>query len=235
MEALWIIVGIVYIIYMLVKEKEISLKTIGYGVIVIVLMFFCGWLYHIAEISRNIFLQICSILLCLLPIAAIFILSFIHSKKGSTTTQFVKGNIEQDFIKNGYHIKSEDIELLYQDPTSPLNHGKTSVLLCYNWICKQRSQQLENLSEEELSNNLGISINLLPLEHDIPTGEAVLKRRLICVRHILKARGLNYRAFSDSLNDRYWNLILSNKDYLQCVEDYIKNYSDEHNSQTPLH
>lgn len=141
---------------------------------------------------------------------------------------------EEKFSRDGYsHIDRDVIEELIDDPSSPLNSGhyKRSVPLsvCYKWMCRERTWQIDKLQDEEVSNQLGVPLNIIPIDKKLTPGEAYLRRTLLARNYLLLKKGLKYQAVTDTLQMRYRAKYLNESDeYYTFFNNFVDEYINKH-------
>jgi len=245
-ELLWIVIGIVYIIYKLQNEDHIFSKE---TIIPLLLIFsFIVIPQLIVEVlcdEDNIeFAKSIATLITCLPFLGVliyginFTLSSKHNKSNDLSKSVGKSHSEKrtelidEFEQHGYHIADDLISRLLSDPLSPINHGnhkEISLFECYNWLCKERTWEIEKLKGDELSTELGVPLEVIPVRKDLPIGEAYLCRSLLAKNYILMKDGLKYRAYSDTLQMRYSSSYLNKEnEYYKTFNNFVDNYISEH-------
>lgn len=226
---IWVVIGIVYIIYQGIKEKPRT--TIA--IFKIIGLFIC--LFVLPAILVNLVIEmggftswILSVLVALIPfvslaVGAIYIINKIDDvnakrfspdgieKKCAETTQLFK--------QSGYFVSASMVNRLVLDYTSPLYNSekiKVSMHECYKWLCVNREMELEYKTDDELGKIIGVALDTIPLNDSKDLGAAVLQRRVLAIKYILERDGLT---ITEHNSRRHWMNDVS--DYPQKFVQYV--------------
>lgn len=237
MAFFWIIAGVVYVLYKLHKEEKIFTKTalILLGVVFV-------WILVTGLIPYYIWGEtvatIVSAITFGLPMLCIAICGIVFSipkePKAKTINlgsepQIIAENLKKEFQNNGYNIKDEHIRYIIQHPISPIKHQNATVKWCYDWLCEQKTIEIDRLSREQLEALLGVSLKDMPLDKSLPTGEASLKRTLTAKQYILKKDGLLYRTLGGgTYTSSLYSLYLNDEKYYLDFKKNIEDRFGEH-------
>lgn len=202
MEIFWIVIGIIYIVYRLVKDKDLKLKTVLIAILTITLSAICGFIYDKTEESQSIAINILGIMLCFIPILVPFLALLYDSKQKDISSQNRKEVIKQSFESKGYHIQDDDINDLLYNPISPLNSKESfTINECYRWLCGQRSIQIDNMSSKQISEMINFPYEEIPLNNEISAKKAILERLNLTKDFILRKQGLRYLYLNKFVDD----------------------------------
>lgn len=141
--------------------------------------------------------------------------------------------IEEGLCRTGYpHVDRDVIEELIDSPFSPLNNSyfkRVPFSVCYKWMCRERTWQIDKLQDEEVSNQLGVPLNIIPIDKKLTPGEAYLRRTLLARNYLLLKKGLKYQAVTDTLQMRYRAKYLDESDeYYTFFNNFVDEYINKH-------
>lgn len=226
---IWVVIGIVYIIYQGFKEKPRT--TIA--VFKIIGLFIC--LFILPAILVNLVIEmggftswILSVLVALIPFVSLAVgaIHIINKIDDANTKRFSPDGIEkkcaemtQLFKQNGYFVSASMVNRLVLDYASPLYKSekiKVPIHECYKWLCVNRELELERKSDDELGEILGVVFESIPLNDSKELGAAVLQRRALAIKYILERDGLSITEHSSR---RHW--LNDTSDYPQKFVQYV--------------
>lgn len=225
---LWVVVGVIYVIYRLLKDGDS--EGIGIALAIMLLPIFFIIVSHLPDSS--FFMFVFGIICIFSPILVIFILIMLYSHhKDSHLEEASK--ILTLFHQYGYKdVLLEDMELFFTKSPPRLvkspyyDEKKKSIYDMWDWLCKEKTYELVNKENYELSQIIGLDIEDIPLNSELQIKEAYLQRKCKVVDYILSQRGLVYRRhFGGELE---YNLINAFVEYNHVFDNYIRNYNSEH-------
>ena len=228
---IWIVVGIIYIIYRLIKDGEISR---AFSILMLPLFFIL-----ISRLPDSLFSKFMLAVICITsPIWVGLILFGFYRNKDSDSEKDAL-NILESMHQYGYkNVLLEDVELFFTESPPRLvkspyyDTDKRNLDEMWDWLCKEKTYELINKEDCELSQIIGINIENIPLNPKLQIKEAYFQRKCKVVDRILTNRGLVYRKHFGG--DREYNLINSSSEYNLLFDNYIRNYNSEHNKpETP--
>lgn len=246
-DLLWIVFGIIYVISKLQKEEHIFTKEnvrllLILSAFIIIPQIIVGVVCD--EESAEVVRPIVTLVLIILPLLVLCIYGLSFSISGDYNAK--KANAElnvrakqsvQDlrkvFEERGFrNISTQMLEELLNNPISPLQTygvAGTNLLTCYSWMCKQRTWEIDKLKDNELSCKIGVSLDAIPIDENLPIGEAHLRRTLLAKNYLLTKEGLRYQAFADGLQSRYKAKYLNEDDeYYTTFNRFINEHTSEH-------
>jgi len=224
---LWIIVGLLYVVYRLFRDGDEQSLSIALTIVL-----FPVFLFLLAYAWKFML-----IILCVFGSTALIVYRR-RKKNGYYNPEEIQKRASDSrskridkwykFMSEHYpNIRKDDIVLLLDDPCSPLNNStnKLQAGYLYMWICEYRTQELSKLSDEELKKYIGdVPINEIPIDENISIYRAQEKRRILIIDKILKEQyGLKYVGFLKKPNP-----YSINDDYAKCVYDFIDGYKDKY-------
>lgn len=208
---IWVVIGIVYIIYQGIKEKPRT--TIA--IFKIIGLFIC--LFVLPAILVNLVIEmggftswILSVLVALIPfvslaVGAIYIINKIDNvnvKRYSPEGVEKKcAEIALLFRQSGHFVSTSMVERLVSDYSSPLYKSeqiKVPIHECYKWLCVNREMELEYKTDDELGKIIGVALDTIPLNDSKDLGAAVLQRRALAIQYIMEQDGLCITNFAAS-------------------------------------
>lgn len=237
-DLLWIVFGIIYVIYKLHKEEHIFTRSN-------ILLLLSIFVFIIApqiimnlvcdEDNIQIVRPIVTLVITVLPLLALCIygLSFSVSREykskkesfgiNSQDNQSIQG-LRKIFEERGFHnISEKALEKLLKHPTSPLKtHGVAgaNLQLCYNWMCDNETWEIDKLTRDDIGSLLGVPLDIIPLDENMKIGEASLKRTTLAKERLLGNQGLRYKNFS------YY--IVKSDEYYIFFNKFVDKYISEH-------
>lgn len=218
MDFIWIIIGIIYIVYKFAKEDKNYAPLSGIVFFFIISLVTAGLL----EIGVPSILIALLYLLSPVIITAIAFLFYKPHKKEIHHDEEIR-TLQEQFRQFGHPVKRELLETLYENHFSPLYHKVPTVYSCYEWLCKQQTNKFIVLSTEELCAYIGISLTKIPLNKERSLDEAYLQRKLTLLEYILNQQGLQYHDISNDYTIQMRRKYLSSSEYLKEVVAIIKN------------
>lgn len=246
-DLLWIVFGVIYVIYKLQKEEHIFTKEnirllLILSALIIVPQIIVGVVCD--EDSAEVVRPIVTLVLIILPLLALCIYGLSFSISGeynakqtdaelnSRAKQSVQ-ELRKVFDERGFpNISTRILEELLNNPISPLQtYGVAGVnlLTCYSWMCKQRTWEIDKLKDEELSCEIGIPLDTIPIDENLPDSEDYLRRTLLVKNYLLMKEGLRYQAFAEGLQSRYKAKYLNEDDeYYTIFNRFINEHTSEH-------
>lgn len=222
---LWIVIGVIYIIYRLMRDGEIS-RALS----ILLLPLFLIIASHLIDSGFSKFLLA---IICLLSPVWVGLILFMLYRNKNEYSEKEALKILDLFHQHGYkEVLLEDIALFFTESPprivkSPYYDTKQkSISDMWDWLCKEKTYELINKEELELSQILGLEISDIPINPQLQIKEAYLQRKCKVVNYILTKRGLVYRKhFGGELE---YKLINSSTEYNHVFDNYIKNYNSEH-------
>lgn len=246
-DLLWIVFGIIYIVYKLQKEERIFTKeNILLWLIISALLIVPQIIINLVcdEDNIGIVRPIVTLVIIILPLLVLCIygLSFSLSGEYSSRKESAEINsrakqsvqeLRKIFEERGYsNLSVYMLNRLLNDPISPLQTygvAGTNLTICYKWMCEQRTWEIDKQKDDELSTNLGVPLDIIPIDDQIPIGEAHLKRTLLAKNYLLMKEGLKYQALSETLQSRYKEKYLNETDeYYSTFNHFVDEYISEH-------
>ncbi len=224
---LWIVIGIVYVIYRSFKEKTkstILFFKIMFPAIILLTIAVMLYSWGYKDIAKGI------VPICFLVGFPIFIVWLYSGDNPEKISRKRMDSIDKwtVFMKEGYpKIRREDIELLVDHPKSPLNGEKTHVQRyeLFQWISSYRTAEIFGLSDKRLGEVFGIPIEDIPLDTNLDMYSAKQTRRFLVASNILERYGLIYWEYNMNIHNR--NVVI-NDDYANNFNNFIKQYNSEH-------
>lgn len=222
---LWIVIGIIYIVYRLMKDGEIS-RALS----ILLLPLF---LVIASCLIDSGFSKFALAIICLSSPVWIGLILFMIYRRNDVYSEKEALKILDLFHQNGYRdIILEDIALFFTESPprivkSPYyDSNKKNIHDMWDWLCKEKTYELINMDDYELTQIIGLDISDIPLNHKLQLKEAYLQRKCKVVDYILTKRGLVYRKhFGGEIE---YDLINSSIEYNHVFDNYIKNYNSEH-------
>lgn len=245
-SVLWVVIGIIYLIYKGFKEEPKATSSAITAILVMAtILAIPGLIISFISNETDTFGIVPSILIViglfvLVIIAIVYMVKYFDRKNAEQQSPQViqkvmddrKKDITASFRRGGYpHIDNQAIEELLTCPHSPLNYGNKEVPLsvCYKWMCRQRTWEIDKLKDEELSKELGVPLDIIPIDESLPVGEAYLRRTLLAKNYLLMKKGLKYQALADGLQLRYREKYLNEADeYYTIFNHFVDEYISEH-------
>lgn len=246
-SVLWVVIGLVYIIYKGFREEPKATSSVIVTILIIIsLLAIPGLIIEFISDNTDGFGIVPSILIVVSLFAAIIVaIVCIINRIDKTNAQKCspqvvqkvrddrKKEITESLYRSGYpHIDTDSIEELLDSPISPLNNSNTKEVplsVCYKWMCRQATWRIEKLKNEELSQKLGVPLDIIPIDNKLPTGEAYLKRTLLAKNYLLRQKGLRYQALADGLQLKYKDKYLNESDeYYTIFNHFVDEYISEH-------
>lgn len=228
MDFIWIVAGVIYILYMLFSDKPKTTISILLGLSPVII------LAVIAIILNCLGFE--SIAKVITPIGMLIGLPIVYwwSKQPNDPEKVTadrKAMFDKwaKFIRTEYpDIRNEDINLLIDSPNSPLNSEKIRItqLELYTWLCNHHSWRMNSLSDEELGRKIGIPFDELPLDEKLNSYHSKQKLRALVINTVLKEQygGLKYK---DSSYKECAYVVVEDE-YSTKLNNFIKNYNSEH-------
>lgn len=239
---IWVVIGVVYVIYKAFQEERKATVTV-----LSIIIPFVGWLLihgffvkYIADKSGGLelFPAICVVIIpFILAIAVVILVINIIDKKNmqKNTPEAIerarndsRRELISDFKRYGYDIANEALDELIADPLSPINYGnrkEVPLYECYIWMCKQYTTRINKLNDDGLSKEIGVPLESIPLNEELPKGRACLCRSLLAKNYILMKKGLKYYDFVDALQSQYSSTFLNEKsEYYKLFNRFIDKY-----------
>lgn len=242
LDIIWIIAGVVYVIYKLQKEEKMFnpkalLKAalfLGFAVLP-QLVVTRIWGELAGAIVRLVTFSLPLLIMAIYAIGFSFIDTYTTNTTESVGFLLTKNKYTLDALKRkfqececGYdNISEKALENLLNNPRSPLNRNdqpRIMVSQCYKWMCQEAEWEINRLKWNDLGERLGVSLDKIPLDKTTTIREAVYKQRVLAKYYILNKEGLIYR---EGL--RY----LEPKEYSTFFFDFIDEYTGKHSDETP--
>lgn len=227
MELLWIVAGVIYIIYKGFKEETAKtvflFKIIGAFVGLFIIPFLViDEIVSTAPIGDSF-----ADFLKLIPFITLIGGIVYRVKKEDRANseegiQKLKEELKQSFDRAGQPISDSMIDMLVSDISSPIhdmNKLKVSVRDCYRWLCLQRSIELNNMDDDALSKVLGVRIKDIPLDGGRVSEWAIRRRKTLAVQYILEKDGLQLTDFDANMS---WMRDISN--YKAIFTEYVNKH-----------
>lgn len=227
MDFIWIIVGVVYVVYKLMTEE---FKPTWKGFLSLCLALFPLFIGNIIISVSLRYSSVIGTVIGVLVLIGWIIGLFVWSNYSKETpiTQLYQpshdiSDIQKRFLECGYNnISQKEFDNLVNNPFSPINGGSRPKVLiseCYKWMCDQATWAIDKLSRIELSEKLGVPLDKIPLDKTLPIGEASLKRTTLAKNYILNKDGLRYRKFPKYLESSEYSTL-----FVNFVNDYISEH-----------
>lgn len=246
-SVLWVVIGLIYIIYKGFREEPKATSSVIVTILIITsLLTIPGLIIEFISDNTDGFGIAPSILIVVslfaaIIVAIVYIINRIDKANAQKYSPQVvqkvrddrKKEITEALYRSGYpHIDTDSIEELLDSPISPLNNSNTKEVplsVCYKWMCEQATWRIEKLKNEELSQKLGVPLDIIPIDSKLPTGEAYLKRTLLAKDYLLIQKGLRYQALADGLQLGYKEKYLNKSDeYYTIFNHFVDEYISEH-------
>lgn len=236
-DLLWIIIGIIYVVYELQKEEHVFTKE---RVLMVAIIFVFPIVPQIIvnlvcdddniETARAI-----AALVSTIPVLVLCVYGLIFSIGSEISMEDEKNQTNQNamqsidslrraFEQRGYYkLSDEMLDKLLHDQYSPIKtygiYG-VGILFCYDWLCELGTCKVDKLTREELGVQLGVKLSDIPLDSSLPRGKALLKRTTLAKNRVLANEGLRYRKFQNFIDvqDNYYEVFNS------FVDKYIRKH-----------
>lgn len=227
MDFIWIIVGVVYVVYKLMKEEfKPTWKGFLTFCLVILPLFISNIIISASLRYNSVVGAVIGVIFLIGWLIGLFVWSNFSKENLNTQIQQSSHNIkdiQRQFRECGYNnISQKEFDNLVNNPFSPINGGSRSKVLiseCYKWMCDQATWAIDKLSRIELGEKLGVPLDKIPLDKTLPIGEASLKRTTLAKNYILNKDGLRYRKFPKYLESSEYSTL-----FVNFVNDYISEH-----------
>lgn len=228
MELLWIFVGIVYVVFRLIKDGDLSfsLKNLGSYVLTIIPVVIGGLVLTISEKNNFVVGAIIAAIIWISWFVGLIVWSFTKPKNADRQVKpkYTIQDLRQEFQKYGYIGISDSVyENLLHNINSPLNSAQSSTVAikyCYNWMCEQATWEIDKLSRESIEEQLGVPFDSIPLDQSLPAGNSYLKRTTLAKNYLLAKDGLRYTNHKKYLDE--------SDEYYSIFNKFVDEYTSEH-------
>lgn len=246
MAFVWVLIGIVYIIYKLHKEEHVFTKDLILpGIIFVAVIVITSILNHIIEAAEDPAVSLTALLLLVVPIGiAVLIIiiglvwnaideskPFVAKKTEFFPVRYYSHDdidaLKHKFAQNGYsHIETYDIaDLIFCGPLKTSNQKYLYIDECVDWISEHATTKMEKMSAQDLQSQIGVPLCIVPqYPYEIKGGYTKRKEYAHIIGFLLHKQDLKYRSFGGKapFNDSEF------KQYCQTLSRFISQYKEDY-------